>query len=156
MVGNRIFPLDHKNTVCTVSTSTNHWDSLSWKMAYSMILVNNTKWVSSQLFGCGRAKLGPLRKGTSSPLRVYQSLLVWPVGHMDSHITDWATKPSQVWLTGNLPTWMWGLNLQCHSKYSLLYVTKWQRNGERFLNNLKKREGHVEITQSVNVVFIAS
>ena len=35
-----------------------------------IILANNTKWVFSQLFGCGRAKLGP-RKGTSSPPNVY-------------------------------------------------------------------------------------
>ena len=51
-----------------VSMNTNQWERLSWKTVYSMILANNnTKWVSSQLFGCGRAT----RKGTSSPPSVY-------------------------------------------------------------------------------------
>ena len=44
----------------TVSVNTNQWERLSWKTAYAMILGNNTKSVSSQLFVCGRAKLGPL------------------------------------------------------------------------------------------------
>ena len=43
-----------------VSTNTNHWERLSWKTAYSMILAFR---VSSQLFGCGRVKLGLLGWG---------------------------------------------------------------------------------------------
>ena len=29
LAGNRIFPLDHKNTVYTVSMNTNQWESIS-------------------------------------------------------------------------------------------------------------------------------
>ena len=64
-------------------------------MAYSMILANNTKWVSSQLFGCGRAKVGPLGRGNLHHLMfITELLLVLPVGHMDPHITDKVTKPA--------------------------------------------------------------
>ena len=78
--------------------NTNQWERLSWKTAYSMILANiNTKWVSSQPFGCNRAKLGPLRRDHLHHLMlITELLLVWPVGHMDLNITDWTTKPSQV------------------------------------------------------------
>ena len=66
-------------------------------MAYSMILANNTKWVSSQLFGCGRAKLGPLgRRHLYHQMFITELLLVLPVGHIDPHITDKVTKPGQV------------------------------------------------------------
>ena len=65
---------------------------------------------------------------------------------MDTKITDWATKPSQVPWNSNLPTWMWRINLQNHSWYSLLCVTKWQRNETRFLKNLQKREDQFETT----------
>ena len=59
-----------------------------------MILANNTKWVSNQLFGCGRARLGPLGRGYLHHLMIITgSLLVWPVDHMDANITDLATKP---------------------------------------------------------------
>ena len=44
----------------TVSVNKNQWERLSWKTAYAMILGNNTKSVSSQLFVCGSARLGPL------------------------------------------------------------------------------------------------
>ena len=81
---------------------------------YSMILANNTKWVSNELFGCGKVKLTPLGRGYLHHL-ITELLLVWPVGHMDPHATDWITKPSQVPCTGNQPTWMWRLNLQSHS-----------------------------------------
>ena len=47
-----------------VSMNTNQRERLSWTTFYSMILANtNIKWISSQLFRCGRAKLGPLGKG---------------------------------------------------------------------------------------------
>ena len=46
-----------------VSMNTNQWERLCWKTAYSMILVNNIKWVSSHLSGCGMAKLGSLGRG---------------------------------------------------------------------------------------------
>ena len=104
-----------KNTVYTVSMNTNQWERLSWKMTYSMILANNTKWVSIQLFGCGRAKLGSLGRGHFHHLFITELLLVQPVVHIDPHITDKVTKPSQVPWTGNLQTWMWHLNLQSHS-----------------------------------------
>ena len=101
-----------------VSMNTNQWEKLSWRTVYSMILANNnTKSVSSQLFGCGKAKLGPLARGHLHHL-VFTSelLLVLPVGHMDPLLT----------------------------LYSLLCVTKWQRNRVRFLKNLQKKEGHFE------------
>ena len=103
-----------------VSMNTNQWKRLSWKTVYSMILANNnTKWVSSQLFGCGRAKLGPLGRGHLHHLMfITELLLVWPVAHIDPLLTP----------------------------YSLLCVTKWQRNGVRFLKNLQKREDHFETT----------
>ena len=44
----------------TVSVNTKQSERLSWKRAYAMILGNNTKSVSIQLFVCGKAKLGPL------------------------------------------------------------------------------------------------
>ena len=89
-----------------VSMNTNQWERLSWKTVYSMILANNnTKWVSSQLFGCGRAKLGPLGRGHLHHLMfITELLLVWPVGHMN---------PLLIF-------------------YSLLYVTRWQKWGEIF------------------------
>ena len=49
---------------------------------------------------------------------ITELLLVLPVGHMDPLLT----------------------------LYSLLCVTKWQRNGVRFLKNLQKRDGHFETT----------
>ena len=109
LVHNRILPLDHKNTVYTVSMNTHQWQRLSWKTEYSVILANNTKWVPSQLFGYGMAKLGTLGRGQCHNLiSVTGLLLVWPVGHMDPH------KQSQVPRTGNLSSWMWHLKLLSH------------------------------------------
>ena len=73
-----------------VSMNTNQWERLSWKTVYSIILArNNTKSVSSQLFGCGRAKFGPLGRGHLHHLIfITELLLVSPVGHMDPNITD--------------------------------------------------------------------
>ena len=51
---------------------------------------------SSQLFGCGRGKLGLLGRGYLHHLFATELLLVWPVGHMHPQITDRVTKPSQV------------------------------------------------------------
>ena len=91
------------NIVYTVSMDGNQLERLSWKTAYAIILANNTKWVSSQLFVCGRAKLGPLgREHLHYLMFITELLLVWPIGNMDPHITDWVTKPSQVPWTGNL------------------------------------------------------
>ena len=97
-----------------VSVNTNQWERPSWKTVYSMILANNnTKWVSRQLFGFDSAKLGPLGRGHLHHLMfITELLLVSFIGHMDPNITDWATKPSQVPWNGNLPTWIWRLNLQ--------------------------------------------
>ena len=68
-----------------VSMNTNQWERLSWKTAYSIILANNNlKWVSSQLFGCGKANLGPLGRGHLHLMFITELLLVWPVGHMVS------------------------------------------------------------------------
>ena len=68
-----------------VSMNTNQWERLTWKTVYSTILTSsNTKWVSSQLFGCGRAKLGLLGRGhLHHQMFITELLLVWPVGHMD-------------------------------------------------------------------------
>ena len=103
-----------------VSMNTNQWEILSWKTVYSMILDNNDiKWVSSQLFGCSRTKLGRLGRGHFHQLMlITELLLVWPVGHMDPLLV----------------------------LYFLLWVTNWQRNEMRFLNNLQKREDHFETT----------
>ena len=61
-------------------------ERLSWKMTYSMILGNNTKWVSRQVFRCGRAKLGPLaRRYLHHVMLITEFLLVLPAGHMDPH-----------------------------------------------------------------------
>ena len=110
-----------------VSMNTNQWKRLSWKTVYSMILANNnTKWVSSQLFGCGRAKLEPLGRGHLHHLVfITELLLVLSVGHMDPLLT----------------------------LYSLLCVTKWQRNRVKFLKNLQKKDGHFEITYTSRCCF---
>ena len=127
-----------------VPMNTNQWERLSWKTVSSRILSNNnTKWVSSQLFGCDRIKLGSLGRGHLHHLiYITELLIVWTVGYMDSNIIDWGTKPIQLFWNGNLPTWMWCLNLHNQSQYSLLG----QRGGERFLKNLQKGEGHFETT----------
>ena len=58
---------------------------------------NNTKRVSSQLFECGKATLGPLgREDLYHLMFIAELLLVLPIGHMDFNITD-PTKPSQVY-----------------------------------------------------------
>ena len=142
---------------CLHSFNEQHqWERLNWKPIYSMILANNTKGVSSQLFGCGRVKLGPLERGHLHHLFINELLLVWPVGHMDPHTTDWTIKSRQVSWTGNLPTWMWHFNPR--AIHNTLYCM-WQgdkSNGERFLKNLKKREGHFQIILSLNVIFTTS
>ena len=127
-----------------VPMNTNQWERLSWKTVSSMILSNNnTKWVSSQLFGCDRIKLGSLGRGHLHHLiYITELLIVWTVGYMDSNIIDWGTKPIQLFWNGNLPTWMWCLNLHNQLQYSLLG----QRGGKRFLKNLQKGEGHFETT----------
>ena len=77
---------------------------------------------------------------------ITELLQVWPVGHMDHNITDWATKLIQVSWNGNLPIRMWHLSLQNHSYYSLLCVKKWQKDEEKYLKNLQKKEGYFETT----------
>ena len=54
---------------------------LSWKAVYSMILANNnTKWLSSQLFGCTRVKRGLLgRRHFHHLMFITELLLVWTV-----------------------------------------------------------------------------
>ena len=113
-----------------VSLNTNQWERLSWKTVYSMILANNnTKWVSSRLFGCGRTKLGPLGKGHLHHLMfITELLLVWPVSHMDPLL----------------------------SLYSLLYVTKWQRNGWDFWRTWKRETVILKPRRHLNVVFTSS
>ena len=96
MVGNRIFPLDHQDIFkyCL--------NRFSWKMVYTIILTNNTYWISSKLFVWGKGKLGPLGRRHLHHLFITELLLVWSVGHMDPHATDWVTKPSHMPWTGNL------------------------------------------------------
>ena len=89
--------------VYTVLMNTNQFQRLSWKTA-NAIIVANTKWISSQLFACDRAKLPQLARGHLDQLMfITELLLIWAVVHMDPHLTDWVTKPSQVPQTGNLP-----------------------------------------------------
>ena len=62
-----------------------------------MILTNNiANGVSNQLFGCCRAKLGPLGRRHIHLMFITELLVVSPAGHMDPNITEWATKPIQV------------------------------------------------------------
>ena len=63
------------------SMNTAQWERLSLKTVYSMVLANNdTKWVSIQLFGCGRTT----RKGHLYHLVfITELLLALPLGHMD-------------------------------------------------------------------------
>ena len=88
-------------------------------MSYSVILVNNTKWVSSQIFRCGRAKSAQLERGHLHHLAfITDLLLVWPVDHMDPHITDWVTKPIEV--TWTVATYQ----LECDAlTYRAIYKT---------------------------------
>ena len=91
-----------------------------------MILANNnTKWVSSQLFGCTRAKLGPLGRGHLHHLMlITELLLIWSVGHMDPLLTIW----------------------------SLLCVIKWQEWGEIF-EKLAKEGGSFWNNVDVSMLF---
>ena len=91
-----------------------------------MILANNNrKWAASQLFGCARAKLGPLGRGHLHHLMfITELVLVWPVGHMDPLLT----------------------------LYSLLCVTKWQEWGEIF-EELAKEGGSFWNNVDVSVLF---
>ena len=36
---------------------------------------------------------------------ITELVIVLPVGHIEPHITNWVTKPSQVTWTGNLSVW---------------------------------------------------
>ena len=111
-----------------VSTNTNQWEKLNWKTVYSMILANNnTKWVSSQLFGCGRAKLEPLGRGHLHQL-ITELLLVLPVGHMDPLLT----------------------------LYSLLCVTKWKRKGWDFWRTCKRTTIILGQCRRLDVIFTLS
>ena len=54
------------------------------------MLTNNTKSVCSHLYGCGKADSEPLASGNLYHLMCITALiLVWIVGYMDPHITDW-------------------------------------------------------------------
>ena len=55
--------IPQKYRLCNFSEHKIVRERYSWKRAYSMILPNNTKWVSSQLTGCGKANLGWLGRG---------------------------------------------------------------------------------------------
>ena len=105
----------------------NQWNRLSWKTACSMILANNnTKWVSSQLFGCGRTKFDPLGRGHFHHLVFITELIqVLPVGHMYPLLT----------------------------LYSLFCGTKSQRNGWRFLKNFEKKDIILRQHRRLDVVF---
>ena len=60
---------------------------------YAIILANNTNWVPRQLLGCGKAKLGPLRRRNLHHLMfITPLLLVLFLGHINPHITDCVTK----------------------------------------------------------------
>ena len=98
-------------TFCKISRNTfSYRTPLVAASADSMILAKYTKSVSSQLFGCSSAKLRPLDQIWT---------LIWQIGSLNL-----AKCP------GNLPTWMWRLNLHSHSQCFLLYVKKWERNWE--------------------------
>ena len=96
----------------------------------------------------GMAKLGPQGSAHLHHLSILELLLVWPVGHMDPHIADCVTKPSQMPWSGNLPIWMWRINLHSHLYYSLM----WLRMGENFEELAKeggefilKWKGHLNV-----------
>ena len=88
-----IIPLRFSKCFLEVSMNISQWERFSWKTAYSMILINNAKWVSSQLFGCSRVTVGPLEMWHLYHLMfVTELLLVGPVGHIDPHMKDWVSK----------------------------------------------------------------
>ena len=139
MVGDwTIFPLDHKNNYQWTQISER---DVKCKTAYVMILVNNVKWVASQLFGYDKSKLRPLERGHLRDLMFITSLwLVWPAGHMAPHKTNWVTKPGKVTKKFELETY----RPECKALTSwaihntLYYEAKWQRNGDRFFKILQK------------------
>ena len=98
----------------------------SWKTVCSMILVNNsTKWICSQLFGCARAKLGPLGRGQLHHLIIYHWIITsLTCRYMDPLLT----------------------------LYSLLCVTKWQKWGKIF-KELAKKWGSFWNNIDVSVLF---
>ena len=121
--------------------NTNHWERLSWKTAYLIILANNTKWVSNQL------KTWAGRGNCHHLMFISELLLVWSVGRMNPHISDCATKPIQVPWNGNPTT-----RLYHHSYYSLLcdkVIEKW---GEIF-EELAKEEGSFGNKLDVSMFF---
>ena len=117
-----------------VSMITTQWERLGWKTAYSMILSNNTKWVSGQLFGT----LGPLGTGYLHTLIfITELLLVWPVGHMDLIEKIGPLNQAQVSWNGYLPTWMWHLNLEPFLILSIIFdkvPEEWGEISEELLN----------------------
>ena len=73
------------------------WTQINERDGICNGFANNTKWVSSQVLRCDRAKLGPLgRRHLHHLIFITELLLVWALGHADPHLTDWITKPSQV------------------------------------------------------------
>ena len=130
-----LIPENGKNSGIT------EWE-VSLKTSYAMISANNTKWVSSYLFGCCKANSEPLASGY--------------LHHMDPHVIDWVTKIGQV--NRDSATYHFECDtLACWAICNtLLYVTKWQRNWESFSKIFKKLEGHFEITLLLNVLFTAS
>ena len=68
---------------------------ISSKTGYATILVNNTNWISNQLFRCVKTNLEP--KGYPRPLLFLPALFQeLPAGHMEPHITDWVAKSCHV------------------------------------------------------------
>ena len=67
-----------------------------------MILANSTKWDCGRV--CGRAKVGPRGSRHYHHLLITEILIVSILGHIEPHIRDCITKPSQVPRTGHLTT----------------------------------------------------
>ena len=118
------------NYCLEVSMNTNHCERLSWKTVHSMILVNNnTKWVFSQLFGCGKAKLESLGRGHLHHLVfITELLLVLPVGYMDPLLT----------------------------LYSLLCVTRCRGMGWDFWRTCERRTVILKQHRRLDVIFTLS
>ena len=108
-------PTSYSIILSTVSMNTNQWERLSWKTAYAMILANNTKWVPSQLFVWGRAKLGLLERRHLHHMSIIELSIVLPVGQMDPH---WFTRPSRC---PELVTYQFVKQLVIHFNFLLTY-----------------------------------
>lgn len=135
--------MNKKQIAYTIFTVENIYCGItfSWKTDYSMILANHIKWISTQLFECGKANFGLLARGHFHHVMLITALLpVRPVGLMEPYIIDCVNKPGQVPRESELAVY----------QFECVALTYWTIDREvgrdsRFFKSLKKEEDHTNI-----------